>query len=331
MCARCWTAPTSPLVTALRSDALNKLLYGVLMIALGLVYLAMPSRCSPSGGGSRASMDLSPSEREAIGGDRLAPDGSFNAMVFRAWVLGLIERGEHEKAAEEIVWLWRYGAVLDGPFVGVRGSYLIQDIRSLAEVHPPVLNLLRGVRDELEAGFGVPVPDQRREFRAWRARDEARRDWITLNDLIGERERTLAWVAALGPGEIERAYSGWAAEKVVRVLIASNREDLVTRTVSDPVRYFEREMDSHDRMLAVSLGPQIDRMTEESKGRQAAVWYVALLANGDARTGERLMELVFEPGRGVDPAARAEGFAAVLDARSIPVPTRVGTLRPRGE
>ncbi len=312
---------------------MNKLHIGILMLGMAVVYGLILPRCglgASPGTGTRFG-ELTRAEREAIAGDRLGPDGSFRASTYRAWVLDLVERGDYEQAAEEIVWLWRYGAVLDAPFVGVRGSYLVQDIRRLAEAHPPVLDLLREVRDELEPGLREPMPNRRREARAWGAREQACRDWIDLNEMLGEPDRTLAWVAALGPGEIESTYSFWVAEKIVRLLVANDRGDLITRTVSDPIRYFEDAMDLHHQVLTETPMPQFDTISESNKGRQAAAWYIALLANDDAPTAEQLVEVVFEPGRGVNPSARARGFASALEQSERPLPPRVQTLLPSDE
>ena len=83
----------------------------------------------------------------------------------------LMEAGRHEEATAEYVWLWKHARDLV-PFYA-------DDLQRIVGAHPSARAAIVQMRDEL-APATAPSCD-------------ALRDWLLLNDILGEARRSLQW------------------------------------------------------------------------------------------------------------------------------------------
>ncbi|MBZ0172899.1 MAG: thioredoxin family protein, partial [Phycisphaerales bacterium] len=96
----------------------------------------------------------------------------------------MTRRGEHEKATEEFVWLWRHMLEHDPDMHGVRLSFMASDMRALAGKSEHAEAAFRALRDETERHL-VEGP---RTF-------DGLFDWLTLNiRVLGDNKPVLAWI-----------------------------------------------------------------------------------------------------------------------------------------
>ena len=95
----------------------------------------------------------------------------------------LLHGGKHAEALKEYEWLWFNILKLDPAMVGVRVSFMAGEMRRLAEAHEPARARFGGVRDEVEARL-------KGERKSW----DDLGDWIVLNEVTGDEDRTLAWI-----------------------------------------------------------------------------------------------------------------------------------------
>lgn len=100
----------------------------------------------------------------------------------------LLRAGRYDEAAEQLLWCFDHGLEHDPAYVGVRGSYLMTELKRLAKEHPPTMDALR-VRAEAagERLLGADPGEPPSESHLAAAGDLA-----LLNMLLGTRERTLA-------------------------------------------------------------------------------------------------------------------------------------------
>jgi tetratricopeptide (TPR) repeat protein len=87
--------------------------------------------------------------------------------------LAQFDSARYADSLENYVWLWQNMAKLVPAMVGVRGSFMSSDMENLAEKFPPAKARFQQLRDEAE-------------------KNELD-DWVTLNEVVGENDKTLGW------------------------------------------------------------------------------------------------------------------------------------------
>lgn len=102
----------------------------------------------------------------------------------------LMNAGAFELATNEAVWLWRHLPNSLPNSDGTRLSFLASDIKRLAQLHPPARHALEWLRAEGEiSSASNPIPSPLRDLS----------DWIVLNWIMDQPERTLAWFDSFDP------------------------------------------------------------------------------------------------------------------------------------
>ncbi len=100
----------------------------------------------------------------------------------------LVASGNDPAALEEFVWLWVHLAEIP-EWVGVRSSYLLSALKPLLGRSPAARLRFAGFRD---------LAQQKLDDRA------SLQDWLSLNRLLGDDDRSLVWLRALNAGEAVR-------------------------------------------------------------------------------------------------------------------------------
>lgn len=114
------------------------------------------------------------------------------------YALALTEAGRYDEALAEFEWLWDNIEGADEFFEGERSWYITGEMAELAEVHPPAVARFREFRDEIEIRLQTGGAE-------WSDLD----DWIALNRLVDEQDRTIAWAKRIrgrsnGPATLRR-------------------------------------------------------------------------------------------------------------------------------
>jgi hypothetical protein len=139
----------------------------------------------------------------------------------------LLQTGRREEATEQLVWLWENIARIEPAMSGVRVSYLARDIGTLFESHPPARARFVQIRDELEALLNAGGA-------------ASRLDWIVLNEMLNEREQTLAWFdgAKNDPGAATTI--DHCAHRLIDLLVERERWVDIGRLYRDPAAVLTR-------------------------------------------------------------------------------------------
>jgi hypothetical protein len=111
----------------------------------------------------------------------------------------MIEDHRYDEATRHFVWLWHNIARVDPDMLGVRSSFMAGDIERLLAVHAPAREAFAAIRDATGSDADAKPSSE-----------DLRHDWVVLNKVLGEEDRTLAWFDAIkrGPGWQDIARSG---------------------------------------------------------------------------------------------------------------------------
>lgn len=85
-------------------------------------------------------------------------------------------------ATVHYAWLWNNMTHVNPDMSGVRVSYMAGEIKSLVGAHPPARRRFTEIRDASGAAAAADP-----------GADGPRRDWIVLNQLLGDEDRTMSW------------------------------------------------------------------------------------------------------------------------------------------
>jgi hypothetical protein len=97
----------------------------------------------------------------------------------------LLREGRHEEATEHYVWLWNNIVRVEPGMSGVRVSFMAGQIEQLVAAHEPARPPFAELREQAAAAAAEDP-----------ASIEARLDWVVLNKILGEEERTMSWFDA---------------------------------------------------------------------------------------------------------------------------------------
>jgi hypothetical protein len=98
-----------------------------------------------------------------------------------------MKQGRYDEATDEVASIWEHALDFGMRWLGVRHSYVVATISRLVAAHPQAREKFAAIRDGNES----QLPEK-----------SALRDWVILNDVLGEEERTLAWIERANPGSI---------------------------------------------------------------------------------------------------------------------------------
>ncbi len=114
-------------------------------------------------------------------GDRVGKDGKVDIQE-RMTIARELSRGEPGLAAEEYEWLWNNMLEHEPAMVGVRLSFMVNDMQRLAAKDVAAKKRFTVMRDAVEKKADADKDDV-----------AARADWVALNEVLRDDDRTLAW------------------------------------------------------------------------------------------------------------------------------------------
>ena len=163
--------------------------------------------------------------------------GFHNAPETSAWLRSLAERQtkpdghlrdssasmaladqRYEDAMKGYVWLWNnipgFPDAYEYGWMGVRQSYMLEPLGSLVGQHPPAHEVFRALRDASSAA--APAFDLSDWF-------GPRVDWMLLNQILGQEDRTLEWFDGIKADPRYAAVIAHCARLLLQPLEASHR------------------------------------------------------------------------------------------------------------
>jgi len=222
------------------------------------------------------------SSGKLAGGPKIDRDSKDMAARLRT-VREVAQAGKAEEAAEEYAWLWDNMVGIDPSMSGVRGSFMANDMKALAERSADAKSRFTMLR-EVAAAKRSADP----------ASVDFLDDWIVLNEVIGDEDATLAWFDGVKKGEGESAGDakllGGVSFRLVGLLVEKDRLADVPLLYPDPLGELrsDYEMSAEMARRQPALPDFLDEATKESVRAQpweqfrekVAVLYVGNLAAG---------------------------------------------------
>lgn len=190
----------------------------------------------------------------------------------------LVERWLDDEALEVFAWLWEHSLEVSKAWMGVRSSFLIGALTPLIERSEQARHRFSQFRD------------------AARARGDRRSlgDFVTLNDLLGEQDRTLDWLRTMTQEQADSLQLH--RDHRIRELVEQRGElTLFAGLVADPVGALEAQQQSLEGIKAstpTDLPPDVVRRglatVERSRDELADLLVRALRAAGRAEEADRV-------------------------------------------
>jgi hypothetical protein len=165
---------------------------------------------------------------------------------------GLVEAEEFAKATEEYLWLWDNMVKHEPSMVGVRGSFMASDMQRLAAEHEPAHEAFAKARDTV--GDRLKGGDK-----SWEDLD----DWIVLNEVVGEEEKTLAWFDRIKDDPESAQTFERSGFRLERLLEEHERWADLIKLYPDPVQRLRREHEQLEHMLDMDMGEGMEDRAEQ--------------------------------------------------------------------
>ena len=102
----------------------------------------------------------------------------------RRWV----REGKYAEATERYAWLWDNMLAMSQGMSGVRSSFMVGEMTELVKKYPAAKERFAKLRDEAAAKMRMDEEDAEEPDA-----HGGLLDWVHLNDVVGESEKTLAW------------------------------------------------------------------------------------------------------------------------------------------
>jgi thiol-disulfide isomerase/thioredoxin len=159
----------------------------------------------------------------------------------------LLRSGKLDEAGDEFAWLWQNIVAKDPAMIGVKHSYLVNDLRELVSMHPRSRDRFHELRQQLSPADGA-APDPRKL-----------QDWFSLNDVLGESAAGLAWYDGAAP-EV-RAHPSLTTlfeQRVLPLLVEADRWADVGALYVDPLQTLTRaaELRTHADKFGPNMPPE---------------------------------------------------------------------------
>lgn len=196
----------------------------------------------------------------------------------------MIDARKYAEAAEEFAWLWDHMVEHQPSMHGVRVSFMAGKMKSLAGLDAMARERFRALRDRIAATVGNVPP-----------RRELVHDWIVLNEVVQEEDRTLAWFDLVKEQPVWRVILRGEIHNLQPQLQREGRQRDAGGLIDDPVSELERELELHrssNSMLARMPADRAESLKSHSaqRIRERSGWlYACMLAAGRDADATRLV------------------------------------------
>lgn len=162
----------------------------------------------------------------------------------------LLHGGKHAEALVEYEWLWFNILKLDPAMVGVRVSFMAGEMQRLAEEHEPARARFGAMRDEIEARL-------KGERKSW----DDLGDWIVLNEVTGDEDRTLAWIDRIKVDPTAAPTLRRFSFRIKNLLVSHERYADLALIIDRPLK----DVQDAARMMKMQAGmqPQVEGLPPE--------------------------------------------------------------------
>jgi thioredoxin 1 len=198
---------------------------------------------------------------------------------------GLLHAGKLAEALEHYLWLWHNIHRVEPAMTGVRVSFMASEMETLCKQSTEARARFAAVRDETEAAAEAGGGNGASAGRggAEQAAEEARFDWVVLNDVLGETDRTLAWFDRVKDAPAQAVPLRHLSHRLIPALRGADRWADIGRLLQDPAGQLRRDHDVARmtvKKVPAEMRDQILEALDQHVRDQAALFHRALLAAG---------------------------------------------------
>jgi hypothetical protein len=199
----------------------------------------------------------------------------------------LLRDQSFEKATAHYVWLWHNMERVDPDMSGVRVSFMASEIKQLVGLFPAARDSFSAIRDD--AGAAADVEPSSRDKRL---------DWVVLNKILGEEDRTLAWFDSVKADPNAEEIVRGVGRFMIDLLKTHGRWADVGRLYRDPLKelaFYKELLGHHDMPIMAQMMPkelleQTAAIARQHFRKSAAELYVSLRAAGRAADAKAVHE-----------------------------------------
>lgn len=137
----------------------------------------------------------------------------------------LLQEKRYDEATRHYVWLWDNIARVEPDMSGVRTSFMAGEIATLVAAHAPAREAFAAIRDTTGAAADADPSS-----------DDLRYDWVVLNKVLADDDRTLAWFDAIKRGPSWQDVARRGGRQLVEILRARGRLADIGRLYRDPLK-----------------------------------------------------------------------------------------------
>jgi thioredoxin 1 len=236
-------------------------------------------------------------------GDRAGPDGKVNIRE-RMDIARRLSGTDPDLAAQEYAWLWENMLDHEPHYVGVRVSFMVSEMKQLAQEHEVAKTQFTKLRDEAET-----------KLKNRTATRQTLEDWIHLNRVLDDDDRTLAWYDRV-KDKPEAARDIKRNEHILRGIFEEKKRwaDMgrMYKSASAEARGIVQQ---GQLMTSFVKGEDAEMMKEfalEHVRRELGKMHAALLAAGRDADAAKVVEILIEYSD--TPESRRELVNAALEA-----------------
>ena len=220
----------------------------------------------------------------------------------------LLQDHRYPEATEEFVWLWNNIDRVDPAMGGVRVSFMAGQIEKLVAAHGPARRPFEELRDAAGAAAD-----------AGRGSERQRRDWIVLNGILGDEDRTIGWFDRVKADPDAAPALARIARFLLEPLKRRGRWADVGRLYAEPLE----ELALHYRAFETATGPLMQKRLGDERFARLPDVNAKLFRTGAAE----LVASLRAAGRAADAdAVRQEALRldpssemrATLDSQTLP-------------
>lgn len=160
------------------------------------------------------------------------PDAKVDIQERMALARELVQNRKLDEATEQYAWLWDNMVENEPSMVGVRVSFMANEMEQLATRHPPANAAFAKLRDNAEA-----------KLKGERNGRDDLTDWIVLNKVVADDARTLAWFDRVKGDPAGQEAINSHSYLLAEMLIANGRLADYGKTMRDPLAQVRQAID----------------------------------------------------------------------------------------
>lgn len=158
-----------------------------------------------------------------LAGDRAGEGGKIDVQARLELARHLLHNRKLDEALEEYVWLWDHMLEFQPSMIGVRGSFMANEMWRLAVAHPPAKQRFTEMRDALEDRLHAGDAD-------YKDLD----DWVVLCEVIGDERSVIDWVERIKDRSNAAAAFDRVGFRLTKLLMEHERWKLLGEVIRDP-------------------------------------------------------------------------------------------------